>query len=334
MLKTELSTALGLETPLINAGMAFVAGPSLAAAVSNAGGLGMLGTGMAPPEGLRQMIRATRAMTSKPFGVDLIGTFTQDGHIDVLIEEKVPVAVFFWDLPSRDAAARLHKAGVRFWMQVGKMSEAADAVAHGAEALIIQGSEAGGHNRSEAPLAQLLPRTQRAFPKVPLIAAGGIFDGASMAAALCLGAQAVWCGTRFLASTEADAHPAYKQAVVDAAAGGTEITRVFGPEWPDQEMRALVNKAVITARGREAAALAESAGQIIGSVELGGNTVPVPRYSAILPTPAFKADLDWSCLTAGECAADIQSIEPAGDLVRRMTADASRIIEQLSRRAA
>jgi NAD(P)H-dependent flavin oxidoreductase YrpB (nitropropane dioxygenase family) len=214
------------------------------------------------------------------------------------------------------------------------MSEAADAVAQGAEALIVQGSEAGGHNRSEAPLAQLLPRIRKAFPKVPAIAAGGIFDGASMAAALCLGAEAVWCGTRFLASNEASAHEGYKRAVVDAGAGGTEITRVFGPEWPGQEMRALVNKAVVTARGREAAALAESAGQIIGSVELGGNTVPVPRYSAILPTPEFKADLDWSCLTAGECAADIHAIEPAGDIVRRMTAEASAIIGQLSRAAA
>jgi len=220
------------------------------------------------------------------------------------------------------------------WMQVGRMSEAADAIARGVEVLIVQGSEAGGHNRSEAPLAQLLPRMLKAFPKTQMIATGGIFDGATMAAALCLGAQAVWCGTRFLASNEADAHAAYKDAVVDASAGGTEITRVFGPEWPDQPLRALVNKAVITARGREAAALADSQGEIIGSVLLGGQTVPVPRYSAILPTPEFKADLDWSCLTAGECAADIHAIEPAADIVRRMTSDASRILEQLARDAA
>ena len=110
MLHTKLSLALGLETPLINAGMAFVAGPALAAAVSNAGGLGMLGTGMAPPEGLRQMIRATRTLTTCPFGVDLLGTFTEDGHIDVLVEEKVPVAVFFWDLPSSAAGAYVTKA--------------------------------------------------------------------------------------------------------------------------------------------------------------------------------------------------------------------------------
>jgi NAD(P)H-dependent flavin oxidoreductase YrpB (nitropropane dioxygenase family) len=280
------------------------------------------------------MIRATRALTSKPFGVDLIGTFTEPGHIHVLVEEAVPVAVFFWDLPSSEAAARLRRGGVEFWMQVGRMSEAAEALARGAQALVVQGAEAGGHNRSEAPLAQLLPRMRRAHPKVPMIAAGGVFDGASMAAAFCLGAEAVWCGTRFLASNEANAHPGYKKAVVDSGAGGTEITTVFGPEWPGQAMRALVNTAVVTARGRETAALTESGGEIIGSVELGGNKVPVPRYSAILPTPEFTADLDWSCLTAGECAADIHAIEPAGDIVRQMTADASRILEQLSRVAA
>lgn len=280
------------------------------------------------------MIQATRTMTKRPFGVDIIGTFAEDGHIDVLVEEKIPVAVFFWDLPTEAAVARLRRAGVRFWMQVGRLSEAREAIARGAEALIVQGSEAGGHNRAEAPLAQLMPRMRRAFPSVPMIAAGGIFDGASMAAALCLGAQAVWCGTRFLASSEASAHPGYKQAVVDAGPGSTEITRVFGPEWPGQEMRALVNKAVIAARGREAAALADSNGEIIGSVEIGGTTMPVPRYSAILPTPEFKADLDWSCLTAGECAADIHAIEPAGEIVRTMTAEASRILERLSQKVA
>src|SRR3954467_8913214 len=118
MLKTELSEALGLKTPIINAGMAFVAGPDLAAAVSNDGGLGMLGTGMAPPEGLRQMIRASRVPTRRPFGVDLLGAFTEEAPIDVLVEEKVPVAVFFWDLPSKVAVAKLRRAGVRYWMQV------------------------------------------------------------------------------------------------------------------------------------------------------------------------------------------------------------------------
>lgn len=334
MLKTRITEAFGLAHPVINAGMAFVAGPELAAAVANAGGMGMLGTGMTPPEGLRSMIEVTRTLTVRPFGVDIIGTFVEDGHIDVLIEEQVPLCVFFWDPPSTEQIARLRAGGVQFWMQVGTVAEALEAQALGVDGLIVQGSEAGGHNRSEAPLAQLFPLVARAVRGVPLVAAGGIMDGPSMAAALAMGAEAVWCGTRFLASDEAAAHPHYKRAVVEAHPGDTEITRVFGPEWPGQALRAITNRAVATARGREEAALAESEGELIGTVQLGGQTVPVPRYSAILPTPEFDADLDWSCLTAGECAGRIDTVLPAGDIVRSMSREAEAVLVRLLGQAA
>lgn len=196
--------------PIINAGMAFVAGPELAAAVSNAGGLGMLGAAMVPPKLLQALIAATRKMTDRPFGVDLIGEFAEDAHVDALAEARVALAVFFWSAPSPAQVARLKAAGVAFWMQVGSVEEARAAAALGAETLIVQGSEAGGHNRAEATLASLFPAVRAAVPDMPLVAAGGIVDGASMAAALMRGADAVWCGTRFLASREADAHEDYK----------------------------------------------------------------------------------------------------------------------------
>jgi len=145
-----------------------------------------------------------------------------------------------------------------------------------------------------------------------------------MAAALSRGADAVWCGTRFLASREADAHEGYKARVVDAGKDCTAITTVFGPEWPGQPIRALVNAAVRTADGRVEAALAEAAGQLIGTTILGGQTVPVPRYSAILPTRAFDADLEWACLTAGECAAGIESVESVRAIIEGMMNEARR----------
>src|SRR5215469_947420 len=119
MFDTRITRQFHLKTPIINAGMAFVAGPELAAAVANAGGLGMLGGAMVPPDGLRMMISATRGMTEKSFGVDLIGEFVDDAHIDVLVEERVPVAVFFWSGPSTEQVRRLKAGGVVFWMQVG-----------------------------------------------------------------------------------------------------------------------------------------------------------------------------------------------------------------------
>jgi enoyl-[acyl-carrier protein] reductase II len=334
MLKTRITEAFGLKTPIINAGMAFVAGPELAAAVANAGGLGMLGGAMLPPEGLRATIRATRTLTDGPFGVDFVGQLEDETVIDVIVEEKVPLVVFFWDPPTLGVVARLKANGIRVWMQVGSVAEAREADWYGVEALIVQGSEAGGHNRAEAPLAQLFPAIRAALPDMPLAAAGGIVDGQGMMAALARGAEAVWCGTRFLASEEANAHPDYKQRVLNARPGDTVMTRVFGPEWPGQPLRALPNKATRHAAGREFAALAESAGDVIGKVRLSGVEIPVPRYSAILPVKTFEADLEWSCLTAGESAALIDEILPAGEIVLRMTAEAAALLGRLSERAA
>lgn len=322
MFDTPITRQFNLEAPIINAGMAFVAGPELAAAVANAGGLGMLGGAMVPAEGLRAMIRATRCLTDRSFGVDLIGEFLDDSHICVLIEERVPLVVFFWSMPSKAQVDRLKEGGVAFWMQAGSVDEAKAGAELGAQAIIVQGSEAGGHNRSRSALSVLFAAIRAAIPALPLVAAGGIADGASMAAALMRGADAVWCGTRFLASKEADAHEGYKARVVMSEAGETALTSVFGPEWPDQPVRALVNQAVRTAEGRAAAALEEAKGQTIGTTVLGGERVPVPRYSAMLPTRAFDADLEWACLTAGECAANIDAIEPANVVLGRMMTEA------------
>jgi NAD(P)H-dependent flavin oxidoreductase YrpB (nitropropane dioxygenase family) len=237
------------------------------------------------------------------------------------------LVVFFWSGPSPSQVRRLKEGGVKFWMQVGSLDEARAGLDLGAEALIVQGSEAGGHNRSVGSLMVLLSELRDARLGVPLIAAGGIADGVGMAAALLHGAEAVWCGTRFLASQEADAHDDYKRRVVRAKAGDTAMTSIFGPEWPDQPMRVLVNKAVRNPEGRQDAA---SRGVTIGTTVLGGQTIPVPCYSAILPTRLFDADLEWACLTAGECSATIKQVEPAGSIVSTMAQEAEAVIARLA----
>jgi NAD(P)H-dependent flavin oxidoreductase YrpB (nitropropane dioxygenase family) len=327
MLETSITRQFELKAPIINAGMAFVAGPELAAAVANAGGLGMLGGAMVPAEGLRAMIAATRNMTERSFGVDLIGNFIGDEHIEVLVQEAVALVAFFWSGPSPDQVRRLKEGGVKFWMQVGSLDEAKASLDLGAEALVVQGSEAGGHNRSVGSLTVLLSELRDAGLGVPLIAAGGIADGVGMASALLHGAEAVWCGTRFLASQESDAHDDYKRRVVHAKAGGTAMTTIFGPEWPDQPMRVLINKAVRAPEGRLDAA---RRGVTIGTTVLAGQTVPVPCYSAILPTRDFDADLEWACLTAGECSATIKSIEPASYIISTMAQEAEKVIARIA----
>lgn len=326
MIETRITRRHGISTPILNAGMAFVAGPELAAAVANAGGIGMLGAAMLPPDALRAAITATRSLTRGPLGVDLIGDFVESAHINALVAARPDIAVFFWTFPDRAALDRLKVAGIAVWMQVGSLEEARVALALGAETLIVQGSEAGGHNRSEATLANLLTSVRREWPAVPVVAAGGVIDGTTMAAALTLGADAVWCGTRFLATPESAAHADYKRRVIETRSGGTLRTTLFGPEWPGQMARVMTNQATRTGAGRETDALRDAEGEVIGTMTFCGVDLPVPRYSAMLPTRDFRGDIEWTCLTAGEAAANIGSLRPAGDLVAEMTAEAERIL--------
>jgi NAD(P)H-dependent flavin oxidoreductase YrpB (nitropropane dioxygenase family) len=242
----------------------------------------------------------------------------------------VALAIFFWTLPTPGHVERLKQAGIKVWMQIGAVAEAEQAVALGADALVVQGAEAGGHNRAEASTMTLFPRIRRRFPDLPLLAAGGIVDGATMAAALVLGADAVWCGSRFLASLEAEAHDAYKARVLSADVGDTAMLSIYGPEWPDQAMRAIVNDGARVALGREAEAIKDAAGQVIGSTIFNGQTIPIPRYSAILPTRDFDGDIEQACLTAGQSVGNIDEILPAGEIVRRMTREAEAALARLT----
>jgi NAD(P)H-dependent flavin oxidoreductase YrpB (nitropropane dioxygenase family) len=176
----------------------------------------------------------------------------------------------------------------------------------------------------------LFPRIRWRFPGLPLLAAGGIVDGTTMAAALVLGADAVWCGSRFLAAREAEAHDAYKDRVLSADVGDTAILSIYGPEWPGQAMRVIVNDGARVALGREAEAIADAKDQIIGSTVLNGQRIPLPRYSAILPTRDFEGDIEQAGLTAGQSAGNIGEILPAGEIIRRMTSEAKTALDGLA----
>ncbi|QLF71779.1 nitronate monooxygenase (plasmid) [Peteryoungia desertarenae] len=333
MIDTAITRRFGLKTPILNAGMAMVARPDLAAAVSNAGGLGMIGADVAPAEALRAMVRAVKAKTDRPFGVDLLAPMITDAHLDVLAEESVAVCVVFWGNPTRDQVARIKAGGTAFWMQVGSVEEARDARALGAEAIIVQGLEGGGHNRSVATTFNLLPAVKAAIAPIPVIAAGGITDGASMAAAMALGAEAVWCGTRFLASHEADAGDGYKARVLNAGVGDTLSTTLFGPEMPLQPMRVIRNAATDEWAGREEEAIAATAGQTAGTLRTPDGEVPLPRFSVYLPTRDVDGDLDQLCLTAGQSAGKIRTLKPAAQIVDEMTREAHEAIAALAARA-
>jgi enoyl-[acyl-carrier protein] reductase II len=233
MLQTRITEQYGLKVPFINAGMAFIATAPLVRAVCKAGGMGMLGIAAMPPDVLQAAIRDIKAVDPACFGVDIIARFSAIEHIDLCVMEKVPVVVFFWDDAPDEWLSRLRAAGSHIWFQVGSVDEAKAALQRGAQGLVVQGSEAGGHNRAAEATFSLLPAVIDAVPSVPVVAAGGIADGRTVAAALALGADAVWVGTRLLASFEAYAHPQYKDRVVAAGVEDTARHLVFGPEFPD-----------------------------------------------------------------------------------------------------
>jgi NAD(P)H-dependent flavin oxidoreductase YrpB (nitropropane dioxygenase family) len=292
----------------------------------------MLGADVTPPEGLTAMIRATRALTRRPFGIDLLGPFITDGHIDAVVDARVALVVSFWGAPTPAQIERLRTAGIAFWMQIGSVEEALAARHLGAETLVVQGSEGGGHNRAVASTMNLLPAVREAVAPIPVVAAGGIVDGRSLAAALALGADAVWCGTRFLASAEADAHPGYQARVLAAGVADTCSTTLFGPEWPDQPMRVIRNGATQRWEGREAEAHRACAGTVAGTLETPEGPLPLPAFSIQLPTRAVTGDLDQLCLTAGESAGRIGKVEAAGTIVRRMTEEAEATLRALAER--
>ena len=300
MWQSAFTKQYGLEVPFVSAGMGFLALPELVAAVSNAGGLGMLGVAPAPAPAMQQMVAEIKARTSRPFGVDLIvettafGPSTTEEHIDVCVAERVPVVVFFWHLPPAEWVNRLRGAGARTWMTVGSPEQAKEAAALGVDAIIAQGVEAGGHNRSSLGSLVLLPAVVDAVAPLPVIAAGGIADGRGVAAALALGAVAVCVGTRLIASREAYAHDEYKRRVVSAVTGDVGQTSIFGPEWPDQPMRVLRNRVVRAWEGKDART-PPVLGEIIGHTTILGRDYDMPKFSAVLPTPDTNGDFEEMC---------------------------------------
>jgi len=213
-------------------------------------------------------------------------------------------------------------------MQVGSAGLAQAAVRAGVDAVIAQGCEAGGSNQSVASVMTLVPAVVDAVAPVMVLAAWGIVDGRGMAAALALGAAGVWVGTRLVASEEADAHEEYKRRVLLAAEGDTTITTLFhGPERIRRPMRALGNRVVRTWAGHEIHLPPDvGASHVIGWTGREGEEVPVHKFSTLLPTPETTGDFDEMCLLAGEGAALVRDVQPAGRIVGGMAAQADQII--------
>lgn len=215
---------MGIKYPVIQAGMIWCSNWELASAVSNAGGLGILGSGSMYPEILKEQIQKVKESTTAPFGVNVPLLYPNiEEHIKTIIEEKVPV-VFTSAGNPKTWTSQLKELGITVVHVVSNVKFAVKAQEAGVDAIVAEGFEAGGHNgREETTTLCLIPLIRKATT-LPLIAAGGIATGSAMAAMFCLGAEGVQMGTRFVASTESSAHVNFKQAVINVQEGGTALT--------------------------------------------------------------------------------------------------------------
>jgi NAD(P)H-dependent flavin oxidoreductase YrpB (nitropropane dioxygenase family) len=335
-LDTRLTREYRVRFPFVGAGMGFVAMPNLVAAVSNAGGIGVLGNAIEPPPSTQALIRGIRKLTPALFGVDFIfddsalGPLVTDAHIDVCVAERVRLVVFHMNVPPKHWVERLHRSGAKVWMQAASVEQALEAVAIGIDAIVAQGSQAGGHNKSTTPTLELVPQVVSAVGRRTLVlAAGGIADGAAVVSALKAGAEGVWVGTRLVASEEAHAHLEYKQRIVEATGNATVTTEIFGPEYcrPYRVLRNRIVNELIEKRPQCPA----PTGEIIGSTLLFPLTLrqpyDMPKFSAVVPTPETKGDLEEMGLPAGaESVRVIKKIEPAADIVKGMMTEARELI--------
>jgi Dioxygenases related to 2-nitropropane dioxygenase len=329
MLRTRLCEFLGIDAPIISAPMGpDLSGPELAAAVSNAGGLGIMQAQLHPPPLLRQAIRHLRDLTDKPFGVNFILRFPHEEGVAVCLEEQVPILGFFWGDPSL-FVERAHAAGAKVFHQVGSVGAARQAAQAGVDVIIAQGVEAGGHLAGEISTMVLVPRVVDAVAPTPVVAAGGIADARGLVAALALGAEAVALGTRFLATLETRAHPVYKEKLLAASEEDTVRTTLFGYEWPNAPHRVLRTAFVEQWLGQEARGSEGRPDEpMIGQTRIAGQLMPLLRFMGFPPNSEASGDIECMSLLAGQDVGLVAEIKPAATIVRELVEAARCLIEQ------
>ena len=328
-MQTALCKRLGIELPIIQAPMGGAVGPPLAAAVSNAGGLGMLVPWRADVDTVRRQIREMRALTARPFGVNLVLEFPQEERLAVCLDERVPVISFFWRDPS--SLVPLAKAGGAIVMHtVGSAADAKQAISCGVDIVIAQGWEAGGHVRGTVATMPLIPAVVDAVSPAPVVAAGGIADGRGLAAALALGASGAWIGTRFLASHEAAIHPRYRELLLQANENDTVyLENFFDIRWPNASHRTLRNKTIEVweAAGRPPTGKRPGEGEVIGKSRSIG---PIVRYQSYTPGADADGDIDAMALWAGQSVGLVSTVQSAGEIVCQIADEADAIIRRLA----
>jgi NAD(P)H-dependent flavin oxidoreductase YrpB (nitropropane dioxygenase family) len=309
MTSTRFTDLVGCERPLQLAGMGEVSTVPLAAAVADAGGLGMLALPTAPATVIEAALDELAGRTTGAIGINFLMPFLDPDCIKVAAGRARVVELFYGE-PDVGLVEMVHSGGSIAGWQVGSAEEAALAAQVGCDYVVAQGVEAGGHVRGRASLWSVLGDVLDTV-ELPVVAAGGLGTARAVAAAFAAGADAVRIGTRFVATTESDAHADFVAALVDATAADTELTTAFSVMWPDAPHRVL--------RSSIEAALAHD-GDVVGEVTSGSTTLPVPRLSPMIATKGFRGDARATPLYAGHSVDGVRRIQPAAEIVDELLA--------------
>ncbi len=324
MIRTLLCDLLGIELPIIQAPIGSASSPELAAAVSNSGGLGMLSVTWRSPSEIRALLHETRSMTKNPFGINLVLDADVHDKLNICLDEGVKIVSFFWGTPSSYIETS-HEAGAIAFHSVGSLSEARDAASAGADIIVAQGWEAGGHVRGTVSSLVLVPAVVDAVAPTPVVAAGGIADGRGVAAALVLGAAGVWLGTRFVASEESLAHHIYKQRILTADAEDTVYSELFDIGWEHAPHRTLRNSTVDIWQkaGSPPSGKRPREGEVIAHRADGS---PVERYSSSMPLDKMRGEMEGLALYAGQSVGLVKDVKPAGTIIRELKRSTERVL--------
>lgn len=304
----KLTKLLNIKYPIIQGGMAGVSESTLAAAVSKAGGMGVIGSGFASSDWLAEEIKKTKALTDKPFGVNLLMQNPNAAELVKVIVKEKPGAVWTGGGNPAPIMPYLKQAGIKIIPVVPYARLAVKMEQAGADAVVVEGLESGGHI-GESTTICLVPQTRNAIKNIPVIAAGGICDGQTMAAVLVLGADGVQIGTRFLATKECQIHDSYKQAVVDAKDEDIAVVARF----TGHPVRMIKNKFVESVRKIEEK-----------------NPFPEEIKSERFAGNKGGADADLSALLCGTCAGGIKEIKTCQEIIDEIIADAKQALESAS----
>ena len=330
-MKTALTQTLGIRHPVVQAPIGSAACPELAAAVSNAGGLGFLALSWTDAEECRRQIRRTRLLTEHAFGVNLVLDFDQDERVNILLEEGVPVVSFFWG-NSEKYLPDLRAAGIKICQTVGTAEEGTFYESLGVDVLFAQGWEAGGHVWGEVTSLVLLQELARAV-KIPVVGCGGFVDGRGLVAALSLGAAGICMGTRFLMSREARIEPEYARLVARAVASDTVYAAdLFHLGWENAPHRILRNSTTETWRkgGKPAPGMRPGEGTRIGTDRHGK---PILLYSDNNPILGTTGDLERMALYAGQSAGLLREVSGAAEIVESVMRVAGEVIRELAEKS-